>query len=525
MMKIIKLIYLNILGLFDINKIVVARSRGVVSSSEKKVVITTIISLLYGYIIYVIFSKIKFSNVFDILNVGFVVSSLFCLIISIQNVNSILFKNTDNDYLFSLPLTRNEIIFSKLFTIYVKNLLYVVIFMFAFLLAFGHQGGNINETLVLMYLIMGLFVPGIPIVIATIIALGFVFLKTKLNNGLLFNFVKLLFILVVLVLLYFVFKNVDILQENFINSLFLKIENIYFIVYFFNMAISKVSLLGLILYILVNVLVVYLYVKLISYNYVKICSLLRGVITRKKFVYHKSFNFRQLGGLVRKELINLFNNKQYLVSSFGNNFLISLLLLLFMFFIGSDKLLSLENFDHYFKLFVPNILSAFAAFGGFGICAMSLESRNLECIYSMPIRMEKVIFAKWLTNVLIDLIFVVVNGCVVMYNFELSNGLKIMIFLLPLVTVMYISLLSIILDYRYIAKEENTITDIIQSRLINLIPTCTVILIAIGPLFFVNFLTYEVTWLTFLFVLLVGLFCLIIYLIIFRKKLLYNAFN
>ena len=71
MMKIIKLIYLNILGLFDINKIVVARSRGVVSSSEKKVVITTIISLLYGYIIYVIFSKIKFSNVFDILNVGF----------------------------------------------------------------------------------------------------------------------------------------------------------------------------------------------------------------------------------------------------------------------------------------------------------------------------------------------------------------------------------------------------------------------------------------------------------------------
>ena len=106
MNKLIKLIYINLLGLFDINKIIVARSEGVKSNLEKKMVITVLIGLFYGYVIYSLFSYIKINNSYIIFNIGFFISSLICMISNIINIEPIFFKNNDNDVLFSMPVTR-----------------------------------------------------------------------------------------------------------------------------------------------------------------------------------------------------------------------------------------------------------------------------------------------------------------------------------------------------------------------------------------------------------------------------------
>ena len=60
MNKLLKLLYVNILGLFDFNKIAVARKEGVKSNLEKRGIVTGIATLICGYIIYSFLSKLYF---------------------------------------------------------------------------------------------------------------------------------------------------------------------------------------------------------------------------------------------------------------------------------------------------------------------------------------------------------------------------------------------------------------------------------------------------------------------------------
>ena len=58
MNKLFKLIYVNLLGLFDINKIIIAREDGVKSNLEKRVIIVALINVVYAYFLYVILNKL-----------------------------------------------------------------------------------------------------------------------------------------------------------------------------------------------------------------------------------------------------------------------------------------------------------------------------------------------------------------------------------------------------------------------------------------------------------------------------------
>ena len=57
MNKLFKLIYVNLLGLFNINKIIVAREDGVKSNLEKRTILVALINVVYAYFLYVILNS------------------------------------------------------------------------------------------------------------------------------------------------------------------------------------------------------------------------------------------------------------------------------------------------------------------------------------------------------------------------------------------------------------------------------------------------------------------------------------
>ena len=57
MNKLLKLIYVNFLGLFDVNKIKTARKEGVKSNLENRSIIIMIAFLLGGYLLYFLLNK------------------------------------------------------------------------------------------------------------------------------------------------------------------------------------------------------------------------------------------------------------------------------------------------------------------------------------------------------------------------------------------------------------------------------------------------------------------------------------
>ena len=95
MNKLFKLIWINILNLFDINKIIIAKNEGVKSNLEKKSIIIVIIALVYGFILYNLFIKININEKFLILNISFLISSFLCFFLNLFLVESAILKSTD----------------------------------------------------------------------------------------------------------------------------------------------------------------------------------------------------------------------------------------------------------------------------------------------------------------------------------------------------------------------------------------------------------------------------------------------
>ena len=57
MNKFFKLVYVNLLDLFDINKIIIAREDGVKSNLEKRTILVALINVVYAYFLYVILNQ------------------------------------------------------------------------------------------------------------------------------------------------------------------------------------------------------------------------------------------------------------------------------------------------------------------------------------------------------------------------------------------------------------------------------------------------------------------------------------
>ena len=62
MNKLIKLVLVNLLGLFDYNGVLKEVEAGVKGKSETRVVVVAIASIIYGYLVYIVFNM--FGNTF-----------------------------------------------------------------------------------------------------------------------------------------------------------------------------------------------------------------------------------------------------------------------------------------------------------------------------------------------------------------------------------------------------------------------------------------------------------------------------
>ena len=187
MNKFFRLVYINLLSLFDINKIAIAKKDGVKSNLENKNIITGFLLVAYIFIVYSIFSLFKLNNCFLLFNLAYLAGSLFCLVMNVFVIEPLIFKNEDNDILFSLPLTRQQILFSKLFNVYLKNIFVVAVLMISAGIVFYNSGTSITDTQVLMIIISSILIPVIPMIIATVIAYINDYFKIKMNNNYLYK--------------------------------------------------------------------------------------------------------------------------------------------------------------------------------------------------------------------------------------------------------------------------------------------------------------------------------------------------
>lgn len=523
MNKLFSLIYVHFLNLFDINKIMIARNDGVKSNLEKKSVLTGLMALFFGYVLYKVFGILPVTEPILILNFAFFLSSALCFISNVMVVEPILFKNEDNEILLALPVTRYQILFSKLFVIYLRNLIYTAIIMIAMLFSYVTYVSSVSDVFMLMYILSILAIPLLPIVFATILAYFYDYFKLKIENSFLFQCIKYMVLCFAFLLFFFLFK--DVAETNISNLLFTfiqKIKYIYPILFLFENLLLKENIFLFLGYVGISILVIYIYTLFITNHYLKMCSMLKGIKKNKKYIYKKKFNFHQVGGMFRKEMLHIVQDKVYFRSSFLTLGFFSILLFICLHLFHNASFEQIENFSVYVNTYLPLLLAMLATFSNAAISSFSLEKDNLDMLLTMPVGMWKIILGKWLPNFVFGIFFVLINGCMVWFYLDLDFWVQFYCFLLPFVALLFVSFTSLLVDYRFIEKNETDDNIIIKQRIIVFVPMFLSLLIGIGPFFIPLYKDYELLLGSYTLLMLLFILGEMFYLFLYRKKLLRN---
>lgn len=520
MNKLIKLIYVNILDLGDINRVQMSKQAAVKDSSELKLVILSIIAITFGIGLYYIYNFLGsfILNKVNILNISCIISTLVILFNNLLTISSTLFNTSEFEVLYSLPITKEQIILSKLFKVYLKNLFSLVIICFPAILAYSKYV-KVNETIAFVYFLIALTLPLIPIIIATICSF--------INNYIKVNCKKIIHIMsnalvwcILLLVVYLLFKNVKF--NNFsglVEMIIKKIDTIYPFLYLDNIALKNLNIVVILMALSLPIIIFYFFIKFLSYNYLKMSSLLKGVKIKKKVVSLKVKKHSKLGSLFKKELVSLSNNKVYLRQEMSIGMGLSILLLVICLFLPVSKIEKIEYYKYYFNLYVPSILALLGSVNCYSVSSLSIEKESILLYRVYPLYFAYILVVKFLVSVVINIPFVIINWLVLNITFKTTLFMKIVSFVFPLMACIFTSLLGLLLDFKFCAWKEKDEDLIIKQRLVVFVPLMVSLVIGLVPFLLPVYKKYKIAVCTHILILMLGSCFTFIYMLLNYKKM------
>ena len=185
----------------------------------------------------------------------------------------------------------------------------------------------------------------------------------------------------------------------------------------------------------------------------------------------------------------------------------------------------IEDLTFKLSLYVPPTLALFASLSCSTISAMSLEKDNIQILRTMPISVTKILLSKWLVNVFIGIVFVLINGTLTWYFLELKKWDILFIYLVPLIGVMFVALSGLLLDYRFIEKNETNDNAIIKQRLITLVPMVLSLILAFSAFILPYYTDYRILLGCYMLIYIILMIIEVLYMIVNHKKLIAGLIN
>jgi ABC-2 type transport system permease protein len=364
----------------------------------------------------------------------FLVISLTLTYTNIHKINGILYKNKDNDLLFSLPLKKSEILYSRLANLYIFNFLIMLILFIPALVIYILKLGIVIKFLFIFFISL-LFIPLIPICISLILGTIISYISSKFEKG---NIVEIiLLVLITFFIIYINYKlgsstNLDVF--NISMSLTKTFSAIYPVTYLYEAAINQGKLLYLLYFILINTFIFLIFTVLLNKYYLNL-SLIVGNKKKRKVKVLKIKKTKSLyKTLIKKEAKRFFASSIYVVNSmFG--ILTLLVLSLYVYYGGINKVLSLLGAANFEFSKIPFFISILVSISCMTYASISIEGKNLWIIKSLPLKPIHVINTKILLNLILVLPITVLSVLFLSIALKLNFMITIFSFIIPILMV------------------------------------------------------------------------------------------
>ena len=338
-------------------------------------------------------------------------TSLFTILffmMSLHTVSNTLFGGKDYENLSALPIRNHQVVIAKLTYTYIIDLL-LSLFIFAIATVQYANFVELSVNYVIKMFISVFVAPFLAIALAVLVSACIVCITSKLKHK------KLVQTLIYLALL----GGVSALFFTVTDKDFFKfVTDVYFLSRIHYWALHSVKYL--LLFIAINVAAIAVVIVLVSFLYVRICTIARSSYSSNKF---KMKNYKQNGivrMLVRKEIKKLFSCPVYAMNTiFGLVFgLVSTILfaVILKSIVKDFSLIELPAI----AVYLPTGFAFMFMIAPMTACSLSLEGKNFWILQTSPVKMTQVFSAK----IISDLIFAVPVSLAAPLFFGIFVGLE-----------------------------------------------------------------------------------------------------
>ena len=420
-----------------------------------------------------------------ILTMFIIIISILTIIEGIYKSQGILFEAKDNNILFSLPISKSKILFSRLFKLISFQFLYNLLFMVPVIIVYAiHEPTNIS--FYISSFVMLLMLPIIPTIIGSIIGYLIKLVSSKVKAK---TFIQVLLSSIMLIFLMYISFNMENIMTkitqnaNNINNVLTKI---YYPAGLYLNLIKNFNILDLFKLIIINIVPAILFIYIASIFYFKIISKLGEKSNNKiksnlKNISNKKFNVKsQLSALIYKELKRFFTSPVFIINTgFG---LIILLLITISLSINCDGLLNsfiTENTENTevlineIKIMLPQIFYFCIIFTSCLTCItssmISLEGKSFNITKSLPISTKKILLSKILTSNIISIPIILLSDIIFFISFKVSILDILIILLTSIIMPTFTAIIGLLINLKYPKLNATSDTEIVKQSLSSMI--------------------------------------------------------
>ena len=348
------------------------------------------------------YSYIKLGLKDTVLPLMMTIASVMILFTTMFKANNFIFCARDNDLLMSLPVKNWAIIVSRFASLYIYEEIITAIIMVPALVVYVMLCGP-SVFFVLGVFISVLFIPLIPLAIATLIGLVITFIAVR------FRYKNLVIMILgaagFLAIMYYSFSISSMEPQDLmqISTVLMGLVGKLYppaILYSAGLLGSVAAYAG---YLLVSAAVAGVIIALIAWKLNRLTAVLTSHKTRSRFKMTALKTGTVFGALLSREFKRYFSSTTYVL----NTGLIYLLLIaggVALFFIKDiDTVISIPGVSSMLRMFVPLLIAFFAGITSTTSASLSLEGKNLWLITSFPVSSATVFRAKIAMNLILGL--------------------------------------------------------------------------------------------------------------------------
>lgn len=367
---------------------------------------------------------------------------------SMYTAKNTLFECKDNDLLLSMPISPKTILFSRVLKLFLINLV-INLFIFVPAIIVYSRNMALDFTFYPIIILITLFLPLVPTIIASLIGYFIAFVTSKFNTK---NLFEVIFSLVLVFgVLYLTMSIQDILTAlvNNINQVESIIKYLSYPIYTINQIMLVGSNINLIYFIIYNIVVTILFILILSKSYFKIIHNLKKVKVKANYQMRTLVTNSQTKALLKKEIKRYFSSPVYVLNTaFG-----SILLLIFAVATVFKPDIINSIFDGASLIKPVEIIGlmviAVCGLDNTTASSISLEGNSFWFLKSLPVSTKKVFKAKALVNIIVNVPACIIALLILSFSFKLKL-LEIFI-LIALVTVfsVFTSYLGLIINLMF----------------------------------------------------------------------------